>query len=62
LRNVQQVLAIEFLCASQARNFRNKNSFSEAELLAEELHLTQDKHTFEAMHVLITEAGDVLWK
>jgi histidine ammonia-lyase len=61
MENVRNVLAIELMCACQARNFRNDPSFAEAEKLHELLYLTQDKHVFDPMHVLINEAAVLLW-
>ncbi len=61
LENTKSVLAIEFLCAVQARSFRSQSSFAEAEALRAALGLTQDKHIYDAMHVLISEASEILW-
>lgn len=60
--NTENVLAIELLCATQALTFRQAATFKQAQDLAHSLFLTQDKHCFEPMHLLIEEACKVLVK
>jgi histidine ammonia-lyase len=61
LGNTEGILAIEFLCAVQALSFREAKSFPEGMGLAEILFLTQDKHCFEPMHILIEESKRALF-
>jgi histidine ammonia-lyase len=53
-KNVQDVLAIEWLCANQALSFRQEKSFSQAENMR--MTLGQDEHTQAPMHKLIARA------
>lgn len=53
-KNVQDVLAIEWLCANQALSFRQEKSFSQAENMR--MTLGQDEHTQAPMHELIARA------
>ncbi|MCC7297181.1 MAG: aromatic amino acid lyase, partial [Bacteroidia bacterium] len=60
--NVQQVIAIEFLCASQAANFRNKQVSSTGQQLLNKHVIVEDTHLFDPMWVLIDRAHEALFK
>lgn len=53
-RNVEDVIAVEWLCANQALSFRNSASFPEAEAL--KFPLNRDEHTHTPMHALIARS------
>jgi len=58
-KNVQEVLAVEWLCANQALSFRQEKSFPQAENMR--MQLGQDDHTEVPMHALISRAKESLF-
>jgi histidine ammonia-lyase len=58
-KNVQEVLAVEWLCANQALSFRQEKSFPQAENMR--MQLGQDEHTEVPMHALISRAKESLF-
>lgn len=62
VKNVQQVIAIEALCAAQAANFRTTDSFWAAEDLFKKLQIDSHKHMHVAMHEIISEVAEKIWE
>lgn len=60
--NVQNVLAVEFLCASQASFFRNKSGFKKGVDLSQNLNLKINSHLDIPMHELMNKSANLLWK
>jgi histidine ammonia-lyase len=61
LQNVQNILAIEFLCGAQARNLRNSPGAQQTESLTQSLALDVKAHFDVPMYLLMSRAGKVLW-
>ena len=61
VKNTKMVLAVELLCATQARYFRVKQTFAKAKVLADEVGIPIDAHQFDPMNTLIRRSSQILW-
>ncbi len=61
LENVKTVLGIEFLCAAQAKNYRDGETAPQCQKRLHKMALVKDAHCFVPMHILIEQARSVLF-